>query len=720
MKAKSLTVAIVSILLLGSCSDNATDNVRQPVETGEEILFGSSLPSTTQVQTRTIYGEEVTTGGEYGNGYFPVYWDNNDTIAIFCPQASNGTRVDYIITPGQGDMANTSTAVTKVPTYDAGLQWGSQAVHDFYAFYPASAAKDGKDDGVVTVNIPVEQNPVRWEKDANDPNTLVGVGNTDLAYMWAYAQVDKTQLDQGDPISLAFEPMSTILEITVNGPTSGQMTVSSINVTSVAPAGTDANTVLTGDVECDIRAAASGGKAECTAVGDMHSVRNRIYISCYNSETQSFPTLGPGQKLKVYAYLLPKDDNIDKGTLQVTVSPLNQGVKTKTLNTADVVAHAVNKVNLPALDADGTGTDVNYWMSSLNPDIYYSELSIPGSKQSAVSSYYDTGLTYYYQRTSLTQQFNLGIRAFDFKTFVDRGILGWGDPTLVVGIEQTLQGTWSSIENLVTALKELEDCLDAAEAELGEKMQESVFVNIAYSASRFMQDGIPVDDERDWITLLTETLNQYNGNRIYLDEINSETTLGDVKGKIVLRVRVNNESVFDGIETQMPAQLVCYSLPFQTEAIPMSWGTSSNANGLKLLYEEASRIKQNDTWFDISAFDGTVDSKRTQVDSILDASVALYNANNNHDTWFFIDLGGHYYNTGIGGIFSTSDTEGFTEDNMPYFFNYLQTRGQDASFGVVLLNFADNDVDYGQKFGTVNVLQTVIDNNFRFQLRTRP
>ena len=188
----------------------------------------------------------------------------------------------------------------------------------------------------------------------------------------------------------------------------------------------------------------------------------------------------------------------------------------------------------------------------------------------------------------------------------------------------------------------------------------------------------------------------------------------------MLRVRVNNESVFDGIETQMPAQLVCYSLPFQTEAIPMSWGTSSNANGLKLLYEEASRIKQNDTWFDISAFDGTVDSKRTQVDSILDASVALYNANNNHDTWFFIDLGGHYYNTGIGGIFSTSDTEGFTEDNMPYFFNYLQTRGQDASFGVVLLNFADNEVDYGQKFGTVNVLQTVIDNNFRFQLRTRP
>ena len=138
MNTKSLSIMAAALLLLGSCSEQVESNLAEnPVQIGEEINFGTSLPS--QIETRTIYGDEVTEGGQYDNGYFPVYWEDGDQITILCPQASNGTRVDYAITPLEG-KEYTSTDVTKVDPNKAGLQWGSKDTHEFFGFYPAYKA----------------------------------------------------------------------------------------------------------------------------------------------------------------------------------------------------------------------------------------------------------------------------------------------------------------------------------------------------------------------------------------------------------------------------------------------------------------------------------------------------------------------------------------------------------------------------------------------------
>ena len=55
----------------------------------------------------------------------------------------------------------------------------------------------------------------------------------------------------------------------------------------------------------------------------------------------------------------------------------------------------------------------------------------------------------------------------------------------------------------------------------------------------------------------------------------------------------------------------------------------------------------------------------------------------------------------------------------PYFFEFFNTRTQNASLGVVYMNFADNLADYGAKYGCDQLIQTVINNNFTFQLRTK-
>lgn len=714
---KMLSILAASVMFLGSCTDDQTDTsvVENPVKGGEEVLFGSSLSKSSQIETRTIYGDEVTEGGDYQHGYFPVYWENGDHITILCPQASNGKRVEYTITPLEGDKT-TSADVTKLDPDKPGLQWnGNKDEHEFFAFYPAGAIRGEAvpDDGIVTVNIPAEQHPVRWEK--KDDNTWVGIANTDYAYMWAYNKVKKSETPQGKSIPLPFKPMTTVLEITVNGPKSGSQAVSQVTVTSVDPARADnPNTILSGEVKCNIRAAAEGGKAICEAAGNMNEVRNRIAVNLYNAKGDGkYPTLSAGEKLKVYVSIMPKDESIEKGKLKVTVAGVNTPAKEKTLQTANIIAHAINKVNLPALDATGTQTDINYWMSNLDPDIYLTELSWPGSKMSAIT--YEKGVDKilgiiegihngYTQRNTLTQQFKLGVRAFDFPTVVSSN-------SIYLGRETLTGGTASIDTSLKEALNELAACLDKAE-QAGKK-QEAVFVNISYAASRFI---LLPDLESSWLRTLMSTFNEWKNGRICTSEVNANTTLGDVAGKIILRIHVKDEEVYNKFTTELPAQLVCYSSPYTGQLVPMSWGTASATNGLKLFYEDQTRLA-NGGLLDLTKNDGTPEDKKNNVASVVQESVKQYVNNTAHNIWYLIDLGG-FYTTAILNI-SIYDGEAAAEELTPYFFKFFNTRTENASLGVVYMNFADNLPDYGAKYECDQLIQTIINNNFTFQLRTR-
>lgn len=706
---KMLSILAASVMFLGSCTDDQTDTsvVENPVKGGEEVLFGSSLSKSSQIETRTIYGGEVTEGGDYQHGYFPVYWEDGDSITILCPQASNGTRVDYTITPLEGDKT-TSADVTKLDPDKPGLQWnGNKDEHEFFAFYPAGAIRGEAvpDDGIVTVNIPAEQHPVRWEK--KDDNTWVGIANTDYAYMWAYNKVKKSETPQGTSIPLPFKPMTTVLEITVNGPKSGSQAVSQVTVTSVDPARADnPNTILSGEVKCNIRAAAEGGKAICEAAGNMNEVRNRIAVNLYNAKGDGkYPTLSAGEKLKVYVSIMPKDESIEKGKLKVTVAGVNTPAKEKTLKTATIIAHAINKVNLPALDATGTQTDINYWMSNLDPNIYLTELSWPGSKMSSVTpNVVGNGFV---QSTSLTKQFELGVRAFDFPT-IKAGLLS---DDIVLGYETFLGPTSSIGTKLKTALDELAACLDKAER--AGKKQEAVFVNISYAASRFI---ISADMESFWLSTLMSTFNNWKNDRICTSEVNANTTLGDVAGKIILRIHVKGEDVYNKSTTELPAQLVCYSSPYTGQLVPMSWGTSSKTNGLQLFYEEETRL-ENGGILDLNKNDGDAQTKKEHVAAVVQESVTHYNQNDDHNIWYLIDLGGYYNSTIL--VLGFYDGEGVAKDLTPYFFKFFNTREQNASLGVVYMNFADNLANYGAKYGCDQLIQTIINNNFTFQLRTR-
>lgn len=692
MKWKTFSMLIAALWLWGSCNDDEINRVENPVQTGEEITFGFSLSE--DVKTRTTYGDEAQR--EDGTKYYPVYWENGDEIAIFCPQAVQPASqlVNYTITPDEFD-ATTSSAVTRIG--DVGLQWGEGegelGEHRFYGFYPASAVKGTETDGIIKANIPVYQMVESWSYD-QESGTYIGNPNYDLAYMFAYTAVNKAEIEQGDDIPLTFRSLVTILEITVNGPieNSAPIQVSAININAVE----GDNVALAGNFDCKI----NDKSGTCTPSND-NTVRNRVTISCYDNEKDEFITLKPGEKLKVRAFIIPDTENpIQPRKLSITVSILNGAAKTKTLETAEIVPHKVNFVNLPALTSGG----VNYWMSDLDPNIYVTELSLPGSKMSMLTSANRSNIVY--QNATIEEQLQAGVRAFIFQT--QRMYDG--------EIHISANGNNLNI-SLSQSLEEIADFLTTAES-AGKK--ESAFVLVTYNGGN--------GSENDWMRAVQQIINTCANDptyRIFNDDLSPNTTLGDVTGKIIVKANYNSADMIAGVGTA-PMLYTLWEKPYEEGGLPMTWNDPNGAKAFTWLYQEVTSVVDADRNENRGySAEATEAQKRQYITEIFQKSVDAYKNNDAHDTWFMNDLGGYYcYQTEITGLFGIHlgwedhiDPSGLATDMNNLGVQLLQERTENAALGLVYMNFADRDANSGQLYKSDWLIQTVIDNNFKFALR---
>lgn len=740
MKKITYSLIATAFVLLSGCQDDVDEQPGVPVQTGDEISFGSSL-SDTGMSTRTIYDDTPTVGPD-GQKYYRVSWeeDGSDEIAIYCPQAnvpgSPDRLVNYKIIPDTNNPT-TSSAVTKVNPDDAGLQWGEgdgpNGTHRFYGFYPASAVT-GTEDGKIKGHIPELQNPTGWRVESNDAGgtTYYGQANTDYAYMWAYGSIDKNNMTEGEDVALTFHPWTTILEIEVNGPESGTIKVSNINVNAIG-----GQTLLNGDFVCDMTKVEDDPNAAPSyeAVGNTTGlVRNKISISGWNAEKNDFITLGPNDKMIVRAFLLPVDEGItDAQTLQISVSPLNRKNLVRTLGgdasaVGGVKAHKVNIVKLPALMDLGT----NYWISSLDPDIYLSELSLPGSKFSYLTA--KNNAEPVYQGTGIDQQFIDGVRAFIVQTGA------------TATYECIRSGSWLNYKydydnyqddgtlpifgasaNLESTLELIASALTKAETELqknGQTSHEFAVVMVTYADNGQVHvtftgnpewgagvDKITGGAERVWMDVIADRLSVLGTdvkNRIYTEEITANTKINDVKGKIILKVNYNSnlQENYVAADASVPALFSMWDGTINT--VPLRWGTpnsSSSRKALQWMYQEATHVGEGQ--------EITKANKEKYVYEIFDKSVAAYQQNDAHDTWYMNDCGGTFYE----GTETNEGVIGLTEWLNPLVISKLQERTENASLGLIFFNFADSQSDSGQKYGTDGLIQTVIDNNFKFQLR---
>lgn len=720
--------AAAAIALIGCKDDVVVEKTVTPAQTGDEITFGSSL---TDVGTRTIYG------GTPVDGAYPVYWEEGDEITIYCPEAAQTKLVSYKVSPDANDGTHSST-VTKINTDEAGLQWGAAETHHFYAFYPASAVA-GEIDGKIEGEIPTEQDPVSWTTSTNDNGgtTYTGVANTDYAFMWAYGEHDKK--DGGD-VALTFHPWVTILDIVINGPANPgeKVKMSSIQVRSLN------NDILNGKFVCDMSGVQAGTAEAPTYQGVVNtaSTRNQISIQLYDNDLDNaatgqkgdFITLEHNDQIVVRAYLLPtaydtSDPNADQQQIQIRVAPFNSAVLTRTLNaqggTAEggIVAHKVNKVILPSVTSGG----INYWMSSLDPNIYVTELSLPGSKMSYQTT--GNGANVAYQNLSIKDQFTNGIRAFQIQTAsTNTGAWDWdagsaNDQVLYMTVAGNKTNT-----RFKDIVKEIADELNSAE-NVGNKYGEYAFILLTAalgecdSYGRYIS-GTHVNGDLAWMDAIRNELAEMTADnniyRIYTDEITNETTIKDVAGHIIIKVNYNTQDMANHLTDtdKIPVMFAQWGPKGDNEAYrtnPMKWGTSNGlivddmtTGPLKWFYHKATSVGYND-----NGGEEKESVKKANIEDMWKKSIDYYNANDNHDMWFLNDLGGCYVNGGYSGGEAQNGVDDWTKVVGPYATNLLQNRTEDATLGIVLMNFADPNDDY-----TGNLIQTIINNNFNFQLRT--
>ena len=717
-----------ALMTLGSCSDDTVVEEKHvtPAEVGEEIRFGSSLE---EAGSRTIY-DDVPEGGAYR-----VSWVQGDQVAIYCPQAANGTLVNYEITPAQDDPT-ASELVTKVNQDAAGLQWGQQDDHYFYAFYPASRVT-GTEDGKIRGHVPTTQNVTSWNQvSENGGITWYGKTNTEEnAYMWAYGHFKRSEMGEAT-IPLTFHPWMTVLEITIPGPVSGTKTVTNVNIRAIE----GQQTMLAGDFICDMTPVVDGtGSApNYESVSSGGTVNNTISISGYNAETDDFITLGPNDKMVIRAYLLPIDEQntVDARNIQISVATLNGAALTRTLGYSNhgehsIQPHKVNRVTLPSLVDTGT----NYWMSSLDKDIYLSELSIPGSKFSYLTQANNANPVY--QGATISQQFLDGVRAFIVQVRADAtydvtrtqtGDSGWpwynpeysysyeySDATLPIegGNGQTLANTISDIAN----------GLSVAEDELQDRNLECAVVMVTYSGGGGVNVNFTGDEperganintvggaDNVWMDAIQHELKDLSDivtNRIYTGTIDANTTLDDVKGKIIFKVNYNTDAQASHMpeDAGVPALFSMWDGTMNT--VPLRYGSSNPAvvAGLQWMYHEATHVGSNT--------EITQSGKQNEVTSVLQNSVDEYLNNNAHNIWYMVDAGGTFYS----GTESTSNVINLTQWLNPIVRSLLQTRSENASTGLVFFNYADKQENSGVLYGTNELIQTIIDNNFKFNLR---
>lgn len=761
MKKIAYSLFAAAFVALSGCQDDVV--VEEPVvpaQTGDEITFGSSLENTETTDTRTIYGDNIEVGQD-GILYYPVTWEDGDQIAIYCPQASNGTLVNYKVTPDPTDASH-SSAVTKVNAEQAGLQWGTEETHKFSAFYPADKIL-GMDNGKLRGEIPVNQDPVEWKKTTNEAGgiTYTGVANTDYAFMWAYNEHNKS--DGGD-VALEFKPWVTILDVEINGPANAG---ESVKMSSVQLRATD-YTTLTGEFLIDFTKveqnpddpdAAPGYEA----AGSTSSTRSQLTIQLYADEFTNekgnkedfndFITLNHGDKIVVRFYLLPKDTDYDTGetqNLELRVAPFNSSVLVRTLNAQNntqnggILAHKVNKVILPSVSQRGN----NYWMSSLNPGIFITELSLPGSKFSYQNPTDQTGLNTYYQSLSVKGQIRNGIRAFHVQTYginedsdgPDYSIWGNTDDggsasSMSLGVSVAERTTGITFKDMVRTVAE-----GLKEAETNGKYGEYAFILLTYTGNA--SEGYGHNDwytnwgvapEQAWMQAVKNDLEEMAQDedtyRLYTGEITPRTTLRDLAGHVIVKVNYNSDDMGNYLATtdRVPALFSIWGYGSQsddTQGLPsttvdhanayamnnLRWGTSNHnvQSTMQFFYHEASSIGHNN-----NGGEETETEKKNRVEDMWKRSIKYYNNNDSHSMWFMNDLGGYYINGDYSGSESQGGIDGWTREIGPIATTLLQSRTEDATLGIVLINYADPSNQYSG-----NLIQTIINNNFNFQLRT--
>lgn len=525
---KYITNGALFALLLAGCSDDLDNKpVVLPVS-GDEIEFGAASGGFTDVDptTRTIY--DVPAGSNFDNyTLLNIKWQYDiDQVRVYCPEGADGFRTaDYTVKKATDASSGTSTGYLQ-KNGETGVRWGNTGeTHNFYAFYSLDRIGEGLQTGTtVTATIPTGQEGgqlLTYNNDGNeDPNGKFKIITPDMTFCLMAGKGTWTPGTDKN-VALTFTPIVTVLDVLINGPED----VEFMNIVSVSVRSKSGKNIV-GTFSYNL----ADNTYNFDATDQSHTAAS---IATVQTIIDNNPvSLKKNEQLNVKFFLLPRE--ISNGDLVVSVLTEGGVVYSKTISGTSTSggdgvlgAGLITRIKTPKLG----GQEANNWMSQIPDNALFTQLSLPGSKNSfayRVDAGYDpqTGLSKFYQAlpplginatVETTTQFDEGIRVFDVHLNIDRRT-----PVVYAGGANV-----SPQITLATVLNTLRDKVNPNNGTASECAV--VFLN-------YVNDGYTVSE---WLPMVMDALDSWNSsNGGILTTLDQNTTMGDVRGKVAVIINL--------------------------------------------------------------------------------------------------------------------------------------------------------------------------------------
>lgn len=538
---KFITAGAMFALLLAGCTDDdlVKESVVPPVS-GDEIEFGAASGGFTDVDptTRTIY--DVPAGSTFDNyTLLNIKWQYDiDQVRVYCDEGANGFKTADYTVKNTNDASGTSTGFL-VKNGETGVRWGDTGkTHNFYAFYSLDRIDEGLQTGTtVTATIPTGQEGgqlLSYNNDGTESSDGTGpfkIITPDMTYCLMAGKGTWTPGTDKN-VALTFTPIVTVLDVLINGPEDVEfMNIVSVSVRSKSGkniVGTFSYNLADNTYNFD----ATDNSQTAASIATVQTIIDNNPVSLKKNE-----------QLNVKFFLLPRD--IKNGDLVVSVLTEGGVVYSKTISGSSTTsggdgvlgAGLITRIKTPKLG----GQEANNWMSQIPDNVLFSQLSLPGTKNSFAynvdnSFNPNSGISNFYQAlpplginasAENSTQFDEGVRVFD----VHLNLLGdRDDATPVVyagGANVSPQITLNAVLNTLNGkIHESEPVTECA----------VVFLNFVNGESLGGTSSVST-----WLSAVMNALDTWNAsNSNILTTMNANTTMLDMRGRIAVIFNLEN------------------------------------------------------------------------------------------------------------------------------------------------------------------------------------
>lgn len=514
-----ISIFTLSLMIIGlaSCvNDNVTGG--KPLPKGTEFDFGTTVDANL---SRTYY--DPADVANPNATYWKIFWnyqDPLDQVYIYSPQAMTGRQQAAYTVHGVKDQHS----ATATKNSEIGIQLSDANTYDFYGMYPAQNVKANSGSGYsLSATMPIFQTASTTEimNSENPVGNLETSADMNSALMIAKKEGFMPSTQNNAKVDLQFEPFASMLNVTVNGVEQSNFN-HKVLITSII---IEADAPIAGDFTYNY---------ETKAITFGENASNFIRIDTRFKDAaghQIGVPMGPDSKLNVRAFMIP---NTNVNSLKVKVVTSAAQTLTKTLNMNKFTESQIHFVKLPKINASNLKFDYKIWLSQLDPNIYLSEISMPGS---ALTFSYK--LSEDYQKTQtldLTKQFENGIRVFQFHVNTIDQTSTYDGGSKSVGIALPNGDPMPRING--NGYWTIEDVIDVLHAEM-KGVHKDEFCVVAISD--WLAKPVYTKDMTTLYNRLKAVLNKAGEKGLVATNVNPNTTIADVKGKVIFKVQLNGK-----------------------------------------------------------------------------------------------------------------------------------------------------------------------------------